>query len=315
METLIKTNITTAHIKNLENIKPVISQITCYMCLDIVMNPVECKACDTIICTECLEILKIAGKKCLYSKCQGNFKKANKFLRETLSALIICCKFCNSEIHGHDNYVNHLKNSCDSYQRTSGKKEQFLSNINNLTKQTEKLSEKVEKTKASIQAGTTIFNTSRPKVISKENIRKKLLTFELDDKKKMDIYNAVIKGDLDSFKYMVNNLNYPYLEEISTHKEFWTSLHYAMHYGQINIVMFILDIAAERNSMDYVMRLESKDGRCPLLCMLKSNSLSDKSKEKILDNILKKYNFTVPSNVKKELKVRDMDNILIKQKQ
>lgn len=282
------------------------------MCLEIVLKPVECKLCSTIVCSDCLEILKIAGKRCLYSKCQGNYKKANKFLRETLNRLTINCGYCTTEVSGHDKYLKHLSQDCESYFSLKNRSDALIKTIKNKNLQIEKLQEQVEKVKTSITQNPN--QTLKVKFITKDQLRNNLITFDLEEKKKMEIYNAVVKGDVENFKFMVLNLKYPYLEEISTHKEYWTSLHYAMHYGQLPVITFILEIANEQNKLEQVMRLESKDGRCPLLCMLKSNFLSDKLKEKIVDNIFTKFSFSVSTVVKKELHLRDMNNILSRHK-
>ena len=57
----------------------------------------------------------------------------------------------------------------------------------------------------------------------------------------MILYQAAVKGELSDFKKLIDK-NYPLLEEVSAANFFWTPLHYAMHYGKMEIAFYILDI-------------------------------------------------------------------------
>jgi hypothetical protein len=64
--------------------------------------------------------------------------------------------------------------------------------------------------------------------------------------------------------------------------------------------------------LDLAMRLQSNDGRCPLLCLLRSNGLSLDKKKDLMNKIFSKYQFSISSEVKNEMRNRDMDSLLIK---
>lgn len=59
-------------------------------------------------------------------------------------------------------------------------------------------------------------------------------------------------------------------------------------------------------------RLKSKDGRCPLLCLLKSNNLNEKDKKKIFTKILENYIIPVNEEVKSELVKRGFKDLINK---
>jgi hypothetical protein len=88
-----------------------------------------------------------------------------------------------------------------------------------------------------------------------------------------------------------------------------------MHYGQTEVIKFIFEYLKKLGKLDGAMRLESNDGRCPVLCLLRSNNLSVDKKKEILTAVLNIYNFPLSAEAKKEAKNRDMDSLLKKFKQ
>jgi len=118
---------------------------------------------------------------------------------------------------------------------------------------------------------------------------------------------------LKNSKNLVVSKKYPMLEEVSAHNYYWTPLHYAMHYGQIEIIKFLIEQLKGKGIIESAMKLESNDGRCPLLCLLRSNSINVDKKKEILTKFLQLYPNTFLSNdVRKEARSRDMDGILKK---
>jgi len=128
----------------------------------------------------------------------------------------------------------------------------------------------------------------------------------------MELYNAAVEGRLNDFKDFVINKKYPFLEEVSAHNYFWTPLHYAMHYGQIDIIFFIMEQLKSQGTVELAMKLQSDDGRCPLLCLLRSNSLHIDKKKEIIEKFLTRYTFEISNEVRKEMRNRDMEQILKK---
>ncbi len=103
----------------------------------------------------------------------------------------------------------------------------------------------------------------------------------------LELYKTTILGNLEKFKYLIEDRNYPLFEEISTEGFMWTPLHYAMHYGKIDIIKYILQVAQNMNILEEVMKCKSGDNRCPLLCLIRSNSLNLSEKAGLLETILK----------------------------
>ena len=104
----------------------------------------------------------------------------------------------------------------------------------------------------------------------------------IDEKKKF--YNSVINNNLEEFKSYINGTPtrkpYDIFEEVSAPGFNWTTFHYAMHYGKWEIIKYIIDYLFEINKIEEGLNLKTNDKRCPLLCLLKSNSLSKGEKEK-----------------------------------
>ena len=96
------------------------------------------------------------------------------------------------------------------------------------------------------------------------------------------------------------------------HPDGWTVFHYAMHYGSWNIIKFIIEYLFSKNKVEIGFRLKSKDGRCPLLCLLKSNALKSDGKAEIITKIFENYTIPVSQEVIQEIKNREFDFLLDK---
>jgi ssDNA-binding Zn-finger/Zn-ribbon topoisomerase 1 len=252
--------------------------------------------------------MKIAGKKCVIN-CTAPVKVANKFVRDMLSKLKIICPTCGKTGIKYNVYVKHM-DACVLNQKISTVEElnktikEKQNRIDELKSEMDNVKINGDKSKSS----NSLISVS----YKKEELRNMLMTFGLTVQQKMELYNAAVEGRLNEFKSLVNDKKYPLLEEVSAHNYYWTPLHYAMHYGQYEIINFILTSLNANETVPLAMKLLSDDGRCPLLCLLRSNSLSTDKKKDILDKTLAKYDFEISSEVKKEIRNRDMDYILKK---
>jgi len=149
--------------------------------------------------------------------------------------------------------------------------------------------------------------------LSKEELRTSLLSFSLPINQKMELYNVCVEGKVEEFKNLILNKRFPMLEEVSAHNYYWTPLHYAMHYGQYEIVRFLVEQIKRKGFFESAMRLESNDGRCPILCLLRSNSLDINRKKEMLIRFLTDYpGVNISNEVKKEVKARDLENSIKK---
>ena len=141
-----------------------------------------------------------------------------------------------------------------------------------------------------------------------------ILKNELTIEEKMNFYNSAINGNLEEFKSYINGTPtrkpYDIFEEVSAPGFNWTTFHYAMHYGKWEIIKYIIDYLFEINKIEEGLNLKTCDKRCPLLCLLKSNSLSKGEKREVFSKIIENYEIPISHEVKDELFKRDMGDLL-----
>mgnify|MGYP000700515653 CR=1 FL=1 len=82
----------------------------------------------------------------------------------------------------------------------------------------------------------TVYNEMNAKAIHKMHLKN-----ELSSTQKMELYDCGVKGDLEKLKTLISNKQYNLLEECSASGYFWTVLHYASHYGFVNIVRHVVE--------------------------------------------------------------------------
>jgi hypothetical protein len=292
-------------VENYEEYKETIKTYDCCICLEIVKSPFQCEKCESLYCEDCWELMKISGKKCVIN-CTAPVKKANKFVLQMLNKLKIRCETCGKYGIEYDLYLKHME-VCLINKK--------ISSITELSRVAKEKETKIDELKSELE--NLKLNGNKSKIqgaenLTKEEIREKLMTFTLNVQQKMQLYTCAVEGKLSELKDLVINKKYSILEEVSAHPFYWTPLHYAMHYGQAEILFFILDNLSSLHSLDMVMKLQSNDGRCPLLCLLRSNSLSLEKKKDIISKILSKYEFTISPEVRNEMRNRDMESLLKK---
>jgi len=297
-------------VENISEVSELIKSLYCCICLEIVKNPTECENCESLYCYECWNMMKITGKNCVYH-CKTPIIKARKFVFDMLGKIRFRCQECSKGNIPYKNYLLHLE-IC-----TLNNKYMNIELANNLKDETkmrvEKLCKELEEIKKDKITVNEISGSGNNIILlSKENIRNKFLTSSLNTQQKKDLYNAVFEGNLSVFQDLILNKKYNILEEISAKSFYWTSFHYAMHYGKLNIIFFIMDFY--KDNLNNIMRLESNDGRCPILCMVKSNALNTNMKKENLEKIFARYRFFISNEIIRELKNRDLDYIIDKYK-
>lgn len=292
-------------VENYEEFKETIKTYECCICLEIVKSPFECEKCESLYCEDCWELMKISGKKCVIN-CTAPVRKANKFVLQMLNKLKIRCETCGKSGIEYELYLKHME-VC-----LINKKISSMTELSRVAKEKEakidELSSELENLKLN---GNKLKNVGADN-LTKEEIRLRLMSFSLNVQQKMQLYSCAVEGKLSEFKDLVVNKKYPVLEEVSAHEFYWTPLHYAMHYGQGEITFFIIDYLSTTHSLDLIMKLQSNDGRCPLLCLLRSNSLSLEKKKDIMGKILSKYEFSISPEVRNEMRNRDMESLIKK---
>lgn len=301
-------------IQNYIQFKKILESFICPICLDIVVSPYECELCQTLYCEECWEFTKTSGKKCTMNCEKLAIKKANKFVLNTLSNLRITCDSCNKTNIPYNIYIIHFKvcgplkallNNGEINKQISNKKIQ----IEEIDKQITELDKNGLKNNSYLKLNQDLSDSLNSNI---EYIQNKLLTFNLNLEEKLKLYNNSVEGKLSNFKHLIETCKFPIFEEVSSNGYLWTSLHYAMHYGKEEIIFYILDYCKEKyNNLDLVLNLNSRDGRCPILCLLKSNSINIEKKKHLLKNIIFKYkNIKLSDKAKTELRKSNLLEIL-----
>ena len=284
-------------VENSKKYESLINDMKCPICLKIVCKPLECVLCETLICEDCKFILNLAEQSCVTPNCKGQYEKANKFIREILTALKIKCFACGEKNLNYTNYLKHIE-ECEQY-----KKNPPMAMIREINKN----SEIIKKLKKEYES---LVNTNMNN-ISPDELRLNMVTSKLSISEKMDLYNAAVEGRVPDFKKLVEVNNFPILEEVSAKSYGWTPFHYAMHYGKWEIIKYIMNYLNARHQLNLALMLKSSDGRCPLLCLLRSNTVNIEKKKEIFGNILNEFkNITISDEVKKELKNRGLSYMI-----
>ena len=290
-------------ISNYDEYKLLLDEMICPICLKVLLDPIECNACQAIICENCYFILKSAEKNCFNEGCKGTYIKANKFVREILSNLSIKCYGCEKDKIRYSDYLKHIK-TCENYLSNPILKKLALIN---------QKSEEIEKLKKEKQE--LMKEAKKRNMLSDQELRYKYLTNKLQTGDKMNFYQAVIDGNLDAYKKYIQGTygqQYNIFEEVSAPGYGWTTFHYAMHYAKWNIIKYIIEYLQQQNKIEIGFRLKSKDGRCPLLCLLKSNALKPEVKRDTFNKIITNFTIPVSDEVKKELNNRSLGDLIDK---
>jgi hypothetical protein len=309
---LINNSIRPNQIINKDIFTTLLDDLVCLICLNIPLEPLQCSTCDMVICKDCLEILYLSEKNCLSPECQKTktnvkvlYSKATKYLKEILSKLNVKCCFCNSQEINYEKYQNHLE-ICLEYKAIENKREDFIKEIQDKKEKEELLLEELK----SLKSNSKKSKEDTPEEI--KIIRDKLIVNTLSATLKRNYHDHILNGNLTLLMQFININNYPIFEEISAKGYFWTPLHYAMHYGQKLIISFLLDLLKKKGLYHEAMRLRSSDLRCPVLCLLKSNSLKNEEKRKLFEYLLEKYDIEVTLSIRKEANAREFNDLLLK---
>jgi hypothetical protein len=277
----------------------VLQSLECCICIELVKEPVECKGCQSIYCKECWEQLKIAGKGCVM-RCTKPVEKANKFLFEILKKLKLKCPICEEGGLSYPKFLLHY--DCCVIAKKYG-------TIEELTKLEKEKDEEIERLKQDIiKIKSNTFVAEAEIKFDQDEIRKELITNNLDVNSKMVLYQTAVKGDVNEFRKLINK-GYSMLEEVSAKNFFWTPLHYAMHYGKMEIAFYILEELKKKGLYNKAMSLESNDKRTPVLCLLKSNALSSGNKADCFRRLVERYPIIVNEQVLKEIRNRNLEDI------
>lgn len=112
-----------------------------------------------------------------------------------------------------------------------------------------------------------------------EKVRKQFLTNSLNNSQKMELYNTAINGNVDKLKELVEVKKYNLMEECSASGYYWTVLHYASHYGHVNVVNYILQYYQNHSDKLELLNLQSNLGLSPLLISINNSGGLEKKKQ------------------------------------
>ena len=195
-------------VENFEECKESIANLACCICLDIVRSPFECGNCESLYCEDCWDQMKIAGKKCVIPGCTAPVKKANKFVFQMLNKLKLHCNTCGKGGIEYDMYIKH-EEACLINKK--------ISSISELTRVLKEKETKILLLKVELENLKITGNNSKNSLgdnLTTEQIRQRLLTFDLDVKQKMQLYTSAVEGKLSEFKDLIINKKLPVLEEV-----------------------------------------------------------------------------------------------------
>jgi hypothetical protein len=108
-----------------------------------------------------------------------------------------------------------------------------------------------------------------------EQRRNNHLTMKHSIKEKMELYTASTKGRLDDLKEVLKNPDkkYSVTEEISKSGYFWTVLHYASHYGHVDVLIFLIKFLSEHPDRYHIYNMQTTEGKTPLFCAVLSGDI------------------------------------------
>ena len=122
-----------------------------------------------------------------------------------------------------------------------------------------------------------------------EAARSKLLTKKHTIAEKMQLYNCSTKGNLDEFKILIQEKGYSVSEEVSKEGHFWTVLHYASHYGHLNIIKFLIEHLKDNEKSFEILNMQTVEGKTPLFCAILSCDIKPDLKKEIIKEFFDTY--------------------------
>jgi hypothetical protein len=119
-----------------------------------------------------------------------------------------------------------------------------------------------------------------------EKVRKNYLSNSLNTNQKMELYNCAVNGNVDTLKNLIEVKKYPLMEECSASGYYWTVIHYAAHYGFVNVVNYVLEYYQNHAAKLELLNLQSNLGLSPLFISI-NNTTDIEKKKQILDLYVK----------------------------
>ena len=96
------------------------------------------------------------------------------------------------------------------------------------------------------------------------------------------MYHASTQGNCESIRKLIIEKNYSLTEEVSKETHYWTVLHYACHYGHINVIQFLLEHLNNHKNFFEILNLQTIEGKTPLFCTILSGDIKIEKKKEII---------------------------------
>ena len=81
--------------------------------------------------------------------------------------------------------------------------------------------------------------------------RDRYMTKQHSISEKMQLYNCSTQGRIDELQRLLNENGFSATEEVSKEGHYWTVLHYASHYGHIEVLEFLVNNYLEQNENSF----------------------------------------------------------------
>ena len=161
--------------KEAENMKDL---LTCPICLNILISPVQCNKCNKCFCKICINNCKNSKTVCPF-RCENPTYSDNKFVKNVLAILKFKCKNGCKTIIDYEDLEKHYGEDCDKidfkakykellekYNKIKKQNREYQNQINNLMNQNN-MGNNMGHNKRELPAMTTDFNQSFIKHLKK----------------------------------------------------------------------------------------------------------------------------------------------------
>ena len=71
-------------------------------------------------------------------------------------------------------------------------------------------------------------------------------------------------------------------EEVSKEGHYWTVLHYAAHYGHLNVIEYLIQYIKDKDYSQEVLNMQTVEGKTPVFCTILSGDVKLDMKKEII---------------------------------
>ena len=138
-------------ISNVTQTNVFLQELTCSICQGIIVNPFQCKTCETCFCDSC-----ISGKKTCPKGCDVLELRQSKFMLKLLSKLIFKCKNNCDQLISYNDLETHYFKNCPKIN--------FENELIYLEKKINTLNEDIDKISAETKTNLNKLNVNTYKI-------------------------------------------------------------------------------------------------------------------------------------------------------